>query len=77
MAQPDSPVKLGSPAVPRGHASGAPVSAAAVFTFVTGAIAQACSARIGPGIAELPSLFESGVADGNARPSFKTFEFKS
>jgi hypothetical protein len=44
------------------------VSAAAVCTFVTGASAQACGARVGPGIASLPSPSESGVADGNAAP---------
>jgi hypothetical protein len=44
------------------------VSAAAVCTFVTGASAQACGARVGPGIASLPSPSESGVADGNAGP---------
>ena len=44
------------------------VSAAAVCTFVAGASAQACGARVGPGIASLPSPSESGVADGNAGP---------
>ena len=46
------------------------VSAAAVCTFVMGASAQACGARVAPrpGIAPLPSPSESGVADGNAAP---------
>ena len=47
-----------------------PVPAAAVFTFVTGASAQTCSARIGPGIAAQQSLSKTAVAGGDAgRPS--------